>query len=405
MDLGSAELARRDVATKKDAMKIEDEAAVKCSAPYRAPELTEVKYPCSIDETVDVWSLGCTAYAMAFNAYSPFESDIEGVKRLAILNGKYTYPHGKRNECGSAYSDSFCEMIDRMLNLDNTKRPTMAEVKTYFECIAEGRELPVLIGNNRSHGDYDESVEEDDAAALKAYLKHKESEGAQQQAQQQQQPQQQPKYQQPQAAASAPPPPPPSPPAAEPNLLDFDSFQAPIDAISYQPQQQQYQQQQQQASNDDDFGDFGGFGDFVSASANPSSSFDAFQSHSAPQQQQPQQSYQQDFQPQQQQFAQGFSQQLPPQNFHSQQVSQQQNFHMQQQRNSFQSQQQSQQLHQQARPMNYSSTPYQDPFASAMDPPPPPVSSPYRSPAMNNAKNPNNRPASGLDALNPFENM
>ena len=38
-----------------------DEAASKCSAPYRAPELTEVKYPCSIDERVDVWSLGCTA--------------------------------------------------------------------------------------------------------------------------------------------------------------------------------------------------------------------------------------------------------------------------------------------------------------------------------------------------------
>ena len=43
MDLGSAAPARRDVASKSDAMRIEDEAATKCSAPYRAPELTEVR--------------------------------------------------------------------------------------------------------------------------------------------------------------------------------------------------------------------------------------------------------------------------------------------------------------------------------------------------------------------------
>lgn len=61
------------VTTRKEALLLEDEASVVCSAPYRPPELTSVEPGAVIDERVDVWALGCTLYAMAFG-HSPFES-------------------------------------------------------------------------------------------------------------------------------------------------------------------------------------------------------------------------------------------------------------------------------------------------------------------------------------------
>ncbi|CAM9826196.1 unnamed protein product [Ectocarpus fasciculatus] len=73
MDVGSACPARREVSTRKEALLLEDEASVVCSAPYRPPELTTVEPGAVIDERVDVWALGCTLYAMAFG-HSPFES-------------------------------------------------------------------------------------------------------------------------------------------------------------------------------------------------------------------------------------------------------------------------------------------------------------------------------------------
>lgn len=61
------------VSSRKEALLLEDEASVVCSAPYRPPELTSVQPGAVIDERVDVWALGCTLYAMAFG-HSPFES-------------------------------------------------------------------------------------------------------------------------------------------------------------------------------------------------------------------------------------------------------------------------------------------------------------------------------------------
>lgn len=43
MDFGSCAKARKTVDDRKGALALEDDASVKCSAPYRAPELTEVR--------------------------------------------------------------------------------------------------------------------------------------------------------------------------------------------------------------------------------------------------------------------------------------------------------------------------------------------------------------------------
>jgi serine/threonine kinase 16 len=125
-DFGSVSAARVEVANRQQALTLEDEASVKTSAAYRAPELTSVQHPSSVDERVDVWALGCSLYCLAFGR-SPFETRKEGISRLAILNSKYVYPAARRvREC--TYSAGFCDLIDSMLRVDHRARPYASEV-------------------------------------------------------------------------------------------------------------------------------------------------------------------------------------------------------------------------------------------------------------------------------------
>lgn len=127
MDLGSVAAARVQVRNKREALQLEEEAASKTSAAYRAPELTSPPFPpFNVDERVDTWGLGCTMYCLAFGR-SPFETPKEGVLRLAILNGKYSTPPGLRfKDC--VYSQEYMHLVDKMLKVDCTERPYVEEV-------------------------------------------------------------------------------------------------------------------------------------------------------------------------------------------------------------------------------------------------------------------------------------
>lgn len=136
MDLGSVTKARVSITNRRDALNLEDEAASKTSAGYRAPELTSPPYPpCEIDERVDVWGLGCTAFCLAFGR-SPFETTAEGISRLAILNGKYQVPP-KATIRGTQFSDAYIQLIEGMLNVDHTKRLFMKDVISTCESLLE----------------------------------------------------------------------------------------------------------------------------------------------------------------------------------------------------------------------------------------------------------------------------
>ena len=126
MDLGSVTSARIEISTRQQALVVEEEAAQKTSAPYRAPELTSTTYPCTVDERVDVWGLGCTLFCLAFGR-SPFETAREGVLKLAILNGRYSVPAGLRMR-DQHFSTSFVGIIKSMLDVDASKRPFASEV-------------------------------------------------------------------------------------------------------------------------------------------------------------------------------------------------------------------------------------------------------------------------------------
>jgi serine/threonine kinase 16 len=124
MDLGSVGPARVQVRGRSQAMRVEDEASCKCSAPYRAPELTQVANECDLDEKVDTWSLGCTAFCLAFGS-SPFESPREGVLKLAILNAKFSFPQGHTNALGVTYSREFVALVASMLQVRSITLPSL----------------------------------------------------------------------------------------------------------------------------------------------------------------------------------------------------------------------------------------------------------------------------------------
>lgn len=127
MDFGSVSPAKQSINSRSDALLVEDEAAQKTTMAYRPPELTSAPFPpCTLDERIDVWSLGCTMFCLAFGR-SPFETAKEGVQKLAILNGRWSPPQDLRmRDC--IFSSSYVGLIDRMLHLDWNSRPFMGEV-------------------------------------------------------------------------------------------------------------------------------------------------------------------------------------------------------------------------------------------------------------------------------------
>ncbi|KAF2325490.1 hypothetical protein GH714_029511 [Hevea brasiliensis] len=64
MDFGSAGPARRQIRSRSEALQLQEWASEHCSAPFRAPELWDCPSHADIDERTDIWSLGCTLYAI-----------------------------------------------------------------------------------------------------------------------------------------------------------------------------------------------------------------------------------------------------------------------------------------------------------------------------------------------------
>ncbi|KAI9295818.1 putative serine/threonine-protein kinase [Neoconidiobolus thromboides FSU 785] len=124
MDFGSAEKARISCKTRQQALAEQEKAAKYSTMTYRAPELFDVEVGQQIDESVDIWSLGCLLYALAYG-YSPFDfsaTEAGGSTAIAVMNGKYTIPAGNK------YSDEFVKLISYLLNTENKSRANINEV-------------------------------------------------------------------------------------------------------------------------------------------------------------------------------------------------------------------------------------------------------------------------------------
>ncbi|KIJ52504.1 hypothetical protein M422DRAFT_223049 [Sphaerobolus stellatus SS14] len=127
MDFGSTIKARIKVENRSQAVAQQDLAAEQSTMPYRAPELFDVKTGTTLDEKVDIWSLGCTLYAMAYS-HSPFETlqttEQGGSIAMSVMNGAYKHPAN----ASSIYSEGLRNLIDFMLVLDPKNRPDIHQV-------------------------------------------------------------------------------------------------------------------------------------------------------------------------------------------------------------------------------------------------------------------------------------
>lgn len=93
-----------------------------CAAP-------QVKTGVTLTEAVDIWSLGCTLFAMAYGT-SPFEtaqqSEHGGSIAMAAMGGKYSFPND-----GGHYSETFRELVKAMLKVNPDERPDIQQVGAF----------------------------------------------------------------------------------------------------------------------------------------------------------------------------------------------------------------------------------------------------------------------------------
>eukprot|EP00884_Botryococcus_braunii_P000753 jgi/Botrbrau1/10679/Bobra.139_2s0009.1 len=128
MDFGSARPARQVIHNRMEALALQEDAEAHCTAPYRAPELFDVDSQCSVDERVDVWSLGCLLYFMMYGV-SPFErvlGEAGGSLALAIINGQVSWP--RPDPWPSPLRESLQGLVMACLVTDPPSRPHVQAV-------------------------------------------------------------------------------------------------------------------------------------------------------------------------------------------------------------------------------------------------------------------------------------
>ncbi|GAA0158262.1 non-receptor serine/threonine protein kinase [Lithospermum erythrorhizon] len=126
MDLGSARPARKQIRSRAEALQLQEWASEHCSAPYRAPELWDCPSHSDIDERTDIWSLGCTLFAIMYGA-SPFEYALEesgGSLQLAIVNAQIKWPAGPN----PPYPEALHQFVKWMLQPQAAVRPRIDDI-------------------------------------------------------------------------------------------------------------------------------------------------------------------------------------------------------------------------------------------------------------------------------------
>ncbi|CAO2826894.1 unnamed protein product [Amaranthus hypochondriacus] len=126
MDFGSARPGRRQIQSRAEALQLQEWASEHCSAPFRAPELWDCPSHCNIDERTDIWSLGCTLYAIMYGV-SPFEyalGESGGSLQLAIVNVQIKWPAGPK----PPYPEALHQFVTWMLQPQAAVRPRIDDI-------------------------------------------------------------------------------------------------------------------------------------------------------------------------------------------------------------------------------------------------------------------------------------
>ncbi|KAM7266960.1 hypothetical protein ACFE04_009126 [Oxalis oulophora] len=126
MDFGSARPAKKQIRSRSDALRLQEWASEHCSAPFRAPELWDCPSQADIDERTDIWSLGCTLYAIMCGT-SPFEyalGESGGSLQLAIVNAQIKWPAGPK----PPYPEALHQFVTWMLQPQAAVRPRIDDI-------------------------------------------------------------------------------------------------------------------------------------------------------------------------------------------------------------------------------------------------------------------------------------
>jgi len=126
MDFGSTTPARKEIRSRSEALQLQEWAAEHCSAPFRAPELWDCPSYTDIDERTDIWSLGCTLYAIMY-AVSPFEyalGEAGGSLQLAIMNAQLKWPSGPK----PPYPELLHQFVAWLLQPQAALRPRIDDI-------------------------------------------------------------------------------------------------------------------------------------------------------------------------------------------------------------------------------------------------------------------------------------
>lgn len=131
MDFGSTRPAKREIRSRSQALQLQEWAAEHCSAPIRAPELWDCPSHIDIDARTDIWSLGCTLYAIMYGV-SPFEyalGESGGSLQLAIMNAQIKWPAGP----SPPYPEPLHQFVLWMLQPQPAVRPYIDDIVIHVD--------------------------------------------------------------------------------------------------------------------------------------------------------------------------------------------------------------------------------------------------------------------------------
>ncbi|XP_057472360.1 uncharacterized protein LOC130760956 [Actinidia eriantha] len=131
MDFGSARPARKQIHSRSEALQLQEWASEHCSALFRAPELWDCPSHADIDERTDIWSLGCTFFAIMYGV-SPFEYALEesgGRLQLAIVNAQIKWADGPT----PPYPEALHKFVTWMLQPQATVRPRIDDIIIHID--------------------------------------------------------------------------------------------------------------------------------------------------------------------------------------------------------------------------------------------------------------------------------
>ncbi|KAM3290105.1 hypothetical protein BC332_30738 [Capsicum chinense] len=131
MDFANARPARRQIRSRSEALELQEWASEHVSASFRAPELWDCPSQYDIDERTDVWSLGCTLFAIMYGV-SPFEYALEESDespQLAIVNAQIKWP----TEPNAPYPNDLNQFVTWMLQPQATVRPHIDDIVIHVD--------------------------------------------------------------------------------------------------------------------------------------------------------------------------------------------------------------------------------------------------------------------------------